>query len=103
MSLQPNQIRDLIINTVKKIQRMNEEYQSIITKTKKICDEARSTINKTDSAKNNIIDRMEEKAIGAQEKIYKKALADLEEVLFILKMQRDQILRELELPPDVEA
>lgn len=103
MSLQPHQTRDLIIKIAREIQQVNEEYQSIIDKTRKICDAARSTIDKVDSIKNNVIDRIEETAIGDQEKIYKKTLADLEEVLFIFKKQREQMLKDLELPSDVEV
>lgn len=98
--LQPRQVRDLIVDTDKKIKQLKEKHQLVLIKIKEKFKGLRAECG--DGGINDI-KKAEKEAIRDQEKIFKKALADLEEVFFNFKKQREEMLKDLELPSNVEV
>lgn len=98
MSLHPHQVRDLIISTSEKIKKLQEARRKAVTTIKKKFKEARSDESVSDDEMN----KKERFAIEEQDRIFDKALEDLKEVLDNLIVQRNQMLKDLELPTNIE-
>ena len=97
MSLQPHQVKDLIISTYEKIKSLEEKYEATVEKIKEKFNQLRP------HGKSNLeLDRREEHAIEEQKKIYEKALGKLNDLLKGFQKIREEMISDLSLPPETE-
>ncbi len=96
MSLQPDQVKDLIVSACEKIKALKARREEVIKKIQGKFEKLR------DKKSNSELDKKEKFAIKEQNEIYEEALKELTALLKNLKTKREKMISDLSLPPMTE-